>query len=103
MTVRVWAKTNYPSGWKISKGLTLRAFFLKIHNPTTLNRQGPDIGTQYRSEIFYTNEKQKEIAQKILDESDKEFNGKIVTKISRELNYCKGEDYHQKYLKKRGM
>ena len=78
-------------------------FFLKIHNPTTLNRQGPDIGTQYRSEIFYTSEKQKEIAKKILDQSNKEFNGKIVTKISKELNYCKAEDYHQKYLKKRGM
>ena len=78
-------------------------FFLKIHNPTTLNRQGPDIGTQYRSEIFYITEKQKEIAQKILSESNKEFNGKIVTRISKELNYCKGEDYHQKYLKKRGM
>ena len=51
-------------------------FFLKIHNPTTLNRQGPDIGTQYRSEIFYITEKQKEIAQKILSESNKEF--KIV-------------------------
>tara|TARA_B100000945_G_C20249402_1_gene533772 strand:- start:348 stop:797 length:450 start_codon:yes stop_codon:yes gene_type:complete len=78
-------------------------FFLKIHNPTTINRQGADIGTQYRSEIFYTSEKQKKIAKKILDESNQEFNGKIVTKISEELNYCKAEDYHQKYLKKRGM
>ena len=78
-------------------------FFLKIHNPTTLNRQGPDIGTQYRSEIFYTTETQKRIAEKILDKKNKDFNGKIVTKISKELNYCKAEDYHQKYLKKRGM
>ena len=78
-------------------------FFLKIHNPTTLNRQGPDIGTQYRSEIFYTTETQKKIAEKILDQKNKDFNGKIVTKISKELNYCKAEDYHQKYLKKRGM
>ena len=78
-------------------------FFLKIHNPTTINRQGADIGTQYRSEIFYTSEKQKKIAKKILDESNQEFNGKIVTKISEELNYCKAEDYHQKYLKKKGM
>ena len=78
-------------------------FFLKIHNPTTLNRQGPDIGTQYRSEIFYTTETQKRIAEKILDQKNKDFNGKIVTKISKELNYCKAEDYHQKYLKKKGM
>jgi len=78
-------------------------FFFKIHNPTTLNRQGPDIGTQYRSEIFYVKEKQKEIAKKIIEESNKEFKGKIATKISKELNYCKAEDYHQKYLKKKGM
>ena len=78
-------------------------FFLKIHDPTTLNRQGPDIGTQYRSEIFYVKEKQKEIAKKIIEESNKEFKGKIATKISKELNYCKAEDYHQKYLKKKGM
>jgi len=78
-------------------------FFLKIHNPTTLNRQGPDIGTQYRSEIFYTTENQKRIAEKILEKKNKDFNGKIVTKISKELNYCKAEDYHQKYLKKKGM
>ena len=78
-------------------------FFLKIHNPTTLNRQGPDIGTQYRSEIFYTTETQKKIAEKILDQKNKDFNGKIVTKISKVLNYCKAEDYHQKYLKKKGM
>ena len=78
-------------------------FFLKIHNPTTLNRQGPDIGTQYRSEIFYTTETQKKIAEKILDQKNKDFNGKIVTKVSKVLNYCKAEDYHQKYLKKRGM
>ena len=78
-------------------------FFFKIHNPTTLDRQGPDIGTQYRSEIFYVEEKQKEIAEKITEESNKEFKGKIVTKISKESNYCKAEDYHQKYLKKKGM
>ena len=78
-------------------------FFLKIHNPTTLNRQGPDIGTQYRSEIFYNNEIQKKIAEKVLNDESKNFNGRIVTKLSKELNYCKAEDYHQKYLKKRGM
>jgi len=78
-------------------------FFLKIHDPTTLNRQGPDIGTQYRSEIFYTKEEQKEIAEKVIEEANEKFKGKIVTKISKESNYCRAEDYHQKYLKKKGM
>ena len=78
-------------------------FFLKINDPTTLNRQGPDIGTQYRSEIFYTKEEQKVIAEKVIEEANEKFKGKVVTKISKESNYCKAEDYHQKYLKKKGM
>ena len=78
-------------------------FFLKIHDPTTLNRQGPDIGTQYRSEIFYTKEEQKGIAEKVIREANEKFKGKIVTKISKESNYCKAEDYHQNYLKKKGL
>jgi len=81
----------------------LLSFFFKIHNPTTSNRQGPDIGTQYRSEIFYTKEKQREIAEKFIEKANKDFEGKIVTKISKESNYCKAEDYHQKYLKKKGV
>ena len=78
-------------------------FFLKIHDPTTLNRQGPDIGSQYRSEVFYTKEEQKGIAEKVIEEANEKFKGKIVTKISKESNYCKAEDYHQKYLKKKGL
>ena len=78
-------------------------FFLKIHDPTTFNRQGPDVGTQYRSEIFYTKEEQKVIAEKVIEEANEKFKGKVVTKISKESNYCKAEDYHQKYLKKKGM
>ena len=77
-------------------------FFFKIHDPTTLNRQGPDIGTQYRSEIFYTKEEQKEIAEEAIREVSEKFKGKIVTKVSKEHNYCKAEDYHQKYFKKKG-
>ena len=75
-------------------------FFFEIHDPTTLNQQGYDIGTQYRSEIFYTNETQKNIAKDVLNEINKKFNGKIVTNISKEKNYCKAEEYHQKYLEK---
>ena len=76
-------------------------FFFKIHDPTTLNRQGPNVGYQYRSEIFYTNEKEKISAQKILDEVNKKLNGKVVTVIRKEKNYCRAEEYHQKYFEKR--
>ena len=75
-------------------------FFFEIHDPTTLNQQGYDIGTQYRSEIFYTDENQKEIAQKVLDRANAKYNGKIVTNISKNKNYCKAEEYHQKYLER---
>ena len=74
--------------------------FLKIHDPTTLNSQGPDFGTQYRSEIFYHNEEQKKIAKEVLNHIDKKLNGKVVTKISEIKNYCKAEEYHQNYLEK---
>jgi len=76
-------------------------YFFDIHDPTTLNAQGPDIGTQYRSEIFYLNEKQKSIANKVLEERNIKLSGKIVTKISPDKNYCIAENYHQKYLEKR--
>jgi methionine-S-sulfoxide reductase len=76
-------------------------FFYKIHDPTTLNSQGPDFGTQYRSEIFYLNEQQKQIAELITNEENIQFSGKIVTKISLVKNYCAAEEYHQKYLEKR--
>ena len=75
--------------------------FFEMHNPTTLNRQGPDIGTQYRSEIFFTNNNQKIIAEDIKSRLNEKFNGKITTNISKEKNYCKAEDYHQKYIQKR--
>ena len=75
-------------------------YFFEIHDPTTLNQQGYDIGTQYRSEIFYTSEKQKKIAEDILKKNNIKFNGKIVTNISENKNYCKAEDYHQKYLER---
>ena len=75
-------------------------YFFEIHNPTTLNAQGPDIGTQYRSEIFYINELQMKTAEKIIEEKNKKFSDKVVTKLSKLNNYCKAEDYHQKYLEK---
>ena len=78
-------------------------FFFKIHDPTQLNRQGPDIGTQYRSEIFYKDENQKKIAEKIKVEFNKKLNGKVVTNISEEKLYQPAEEYHQYYLKRKGI
>ena len=75
--------------------------FFQIHDPTTLNSQGPDFGTQYRSEIFYLNDIQKKIADKILKDVNERLLGKVVTKISLLKNYCPAEEYHQKYLEKR--
>ena len=76
-------------------------YFFDIHDPTTLNAQGPDVGTQYRSEIFYLNKNQKNIAHKVLKERNIKLSGKIVTKISPDKNYSTAENYHQKYLEKR--
>ena len=76
-------------------------FFFTIHDPTTLNSQGPDFGTQYRSEIFFLNDKQKQIAKKIIEKTNKKLSGKVVTKSSLLTNYCPAEEYHQKFLEKR--
>jgi len=78
----------------------LKTFF-QIHDPTTLNSQGPDFGTQYRSEIFYLNDNQKAIAEKVSRDVDERLSGKVVTKISLLKNYCPAEEYHQKYLEKK--
>ena len=75
--------------------------FFKIHDSTTLNSQGPDFGTQYRSEIFYLNDQQKIIAKKMIEEENKRLSEKVVTKISLVKNYCAAEEYHQKYLEKK--
>jgi len=74
--------------------------FWHTHNPTTLNRQGADVGTQYRSAIFYLNDEQKEIAEKSLNKTDASdlWEDPIVTEISPLTNYSKAEDYHQNYF-----
>ena len=84
----------------ISYEKILKIFF-QLHDPTTLNSQGPDFGTQYRSEIFYLNDNQKLIAEKVFQEVNERLAGKVVTKISLLQNYCAAEEYHQKYLEKR--
>jgi len=79
--------------------------FWKNHNPTTLNRQGPDVGIQYRSVIFYHNDEQKEIAEKskqTLDKSD-QFENPVVTEIIPTPTFYQAEEYHQKYFKKHGL
>ena len=75
-------------------------YFFEFHDPTTLNRQGPDIGTQYRSEIFYNSDEQKKISYSVLDKLNKKFNSKIVTNVSENKNYTRAEEYHQEYLEK---
>jgi peptide-methionine (S)-S-oxide reductase len=74
--------------------------FFKMHDPTQRNMQYPDVGTQYRSEIFYENDEQKKDAEETLYKINKLYNGKIVTNISKIVNYCKAEEYHQKYIEK---
>ena len=76
-------------------------FFFEIHDPTTLDSQGPDFGTQYRSEIFYLSDKQKEIAENIIKKVNSNLSGKVVTKFSLLKNYCPAEEYHQRYIEKR--
>ena len=75
--------------------------FFKMHDPTQKNMQYPDIGTQYRSEIFYETEEQKIKAIMFKNNLNKEYNGRIETIISKIKNYCKAEEYHQKYIEKR--
>ena len=74
--------------------------FWQVHNPTTLNKQGADVGTQYRSVIFYHNEKQKKIAEELLKNLDKSeaYNDPIVTEISKVEKFYKAENYHQDYF-----
>ena len=73
--------------------------FFEFHDASQVDGQGPNIGTNYRSEIFYLSEEQKKTAEKILNLQ----RGKIATKISKEKNYCKAEEYHQKYIQKKGL
>lgn len=84
---------------KVSYGQLLRAFFAVAHDPTQLNRQGPDVGTQYRSEIFYVNEAQKKIATAYIAQLEKAkiFKRPIVTRLSSNPVFNVAEEYHQNY------
>ncbi len=87
---------------KVSYAELLEVFW-KNHNPTQLNRQGPDVGTQYRSAIFYHNEKQKKVAEKSLKEQQKKYKNKVVTEIKPASKFYRAEEYHQQYLEKKGI
>jgi peptide-methionine (S)-S-oxide reductase len=73
--------------------------FFKTHDPTTLNRQGNDVGTQYRSVIFYENQEQKSAAENMIDQLEEEtvFNNPIITEVSPVSKFYEAEDYHQNY------
>lgn len=84
---------------KVTYGQLLRVFFSVAHDPTQLNRQGPDVGTQYRSEIFYTSDTQKRIAAAYIDQLGKAkvFSRPIVTKLEPAATFNVAESYHQNY------
>lgn len=87
---------------KVSYEELVRLFF-QLHDPTQLNRQGPDYGTQYRSAIFFHSPEQKSTAERVLQEAQKQIRGKIVTQIEPAQTFYRAEEYHQKYLEKRGL
>ena len=86
----------------VSYGQLLKIYFAVAHDPTTLNRQGPDAGTQYRSEIFYANPEQKKIAESYIKQIDaaKAFDDSIVTLVQPLTGFYPAEDYHQDYARK---
>ena len=74
--------------------------FFAVHDPTTLNRQGNDVGTQYRSGIYYGSDEQRQVAQGVIDEAAKSHDAPIVTELIPLSNYWPAEDYHQDYFLK---
>ena len=87
---------------KVSYDDLVRLFF-ELHDPTQLNRQGPDWGTQYRSVVFYHSPEQKAAAERVRQEAQKGIRGTIVTAIEPAQTFYRAEEYHQRYLEKRGV
>lgn len=79
---------------------TLLRHYLRIIDPTTLNQQGPDCGTQYRTAIFYNNDAERRLAEELLAKEQKKWDKPIVTAVEPLVNYYAAEEYHQDYLKK---
>jgi len=72
--------------------------FFAVHDPTTLNRQGNDVGTQYRSGIYFHDDAQRRVASEVLAEANAQLGGRVVTELLPESNYSRAEDYHQHYF-----
>lgn len=88
---------------KVSYTSLLNQFF-RMHDPTQLNRQGPDVGDRYRSAIFYKDDSQKKLAQQAIDELNKsKFKDKIVTTLEKAVKFWPAEDYHQKFTERTGQ
>ena len=87
---------------QVSYGELLEGFW-KIHDPTTPNRQGPDIGTQYRSAIFFHSPEQEEEARRSKEQAQAHFPRPIVTEITPASAFWRAEEYHQQYFEKRGI
>lgn len=81
---------------------TLCRHFFRMHDPTQLNRQGPDVGDNYRSAIFYITDEQREIAEKVAAEVQKNFKEPVVTQIEQAGPFYEAEPYHQKFTEKTG-
>jgi peptide-methionine (S)-S-oxide reductase len=82
---------------------TLLDAFWSLHDPTQMNRQGPDVGTQYRSAVFYTNEAQRAAAEAGKNRAQTRFARPVVTQVLPEQPFFRAEDYHQRYLEKQGL
>lgn len=91
---------EYDAG-KVSYATLVKQFF-RLHDPTQLNRQGPDVGDNYRSAIFYTTDEQKAVAERVRDELQPKLSAPIVTEITQAGPFYRAEEYHQKYTEKTG-
>ena len=93
-------KAGEAAAKQISKELV--KFFFSIHDPTELNKQGPDLGSQYRSAILYHSKEQKDVALKVIEDLNKSgrFKNPIVTQVAPFSEFYKAEEYHQKYYDK---
>jgi peptide-methionine (S)-S-oxide reductase len=77
--------------------------FFELHDPTQLNRQGPDVGSQYRSAVFFHSPEQREAAEAVKERAQANFKKPVVTEIEPATTFWRAEDYHQRYLEKRGL
>ena len=93
--------SSLPSSWKSRIALReVLEIFFAIHDPTTLNRQGNDVGTQYRSGIYFHDVEQAAVSREVMAEASRELGGRVVTECVPEANYSRAEDYHQHYFAK---